>query len=44
MLLTSLVGATRVAQQEENLKAVDVELSAEVMTRITEMSGAFVAF
>jgi len=43
-ITSALVGATRVAQQEENLKAVDLELRPDVVTRINELSQAFVAF
>ena len=41
-ITSAIVGATRVAQQEENLKSVDLELSAEVMDRINEISQPFV--
>ena len=37
-----LVGATRVEQQEENLRAVDVALDAEVIDRINQLSAEFV--
>jgi len=43
-ITSALVGATRVAQQEENLKAVDLELSPAVMNRVNELSQAFVTF
>lgn len=43
-ITSALVGATTLAQQEENLKAVDLVLAPEAMRRITEMSAAFVAF
>jgi len=39
-----LVGATRVSQQDENLRAIDIALDAEVAGRVTEVSGEFVAF
>ena len=43
-ITTALVGATRVAQQEENLKAVDVTLAPEMAKRIDELSQEFVTF
>ncbi len=43
-ITSALVGATRVAQQEENLRAVEVRLDAEAMDRVTEVSREFVAF
>jgi aryl-alcohol dehydrogenase-like predicted oxidoreductase len=39
-----LVGATKVAQQEENLKAVDLKVPQQILNRVTELSAAFVAF
>jgi aryl-alcohol dehydrogenase-like predicted oxidoreductase len=42
-ITSALVGATRVAQQEENLAAVDLALDAEVMDRITDLSAEFLA-
>lgn len=41
-ITSALVGATRVAQQEENLRAVELQLPPEVMDRITELSRDFV--
>jgi aryl-alcohol dehydrogenase-like predicted oxidoreductase len=41
-ITSALVGATRVAQQEENLRAVDLQLAPEVMDRITELSRDFI--
>jgi len=41
---SALVGATRVAQQEENLKAVDAALAPEIAKRIDERSQEFVTF
>ena len=41
---SALVGATRVAQQEENLKSVDIELAPEIAQRIDDLSREFVAF
>lgn len=43
-ITSALVGATTVAQQEENLAAVDLTAPPDAMRRITEMSNAFVAF
>lgn len=43
-ITSALVGATRVAQQEENLKAVDLKVPAPILERVTELSAAFVAF
>jgi len=43
-ITSALVGATRVSQQEENLKSVDLELTPEVVTRINELSQEFVRF
>jgi len=43
-ITTALVGATRVAQQEENLKAVDVTLAPDMATRIDELTQEFVTF
>lgn len=43
-ITSALVGATRVAQQEENLKAVDLEVPPQILDRVTELSAAFVAF
>jgi len=43
-ITSALVGATRVAQQEENLKAVDVALAPEIAKRIDELSHEFVTF
>ncbi len=39
-----LVGATRIAQQEENLRAVEIKLDAATVERVTELSREFVAF
>jgi len=41
---SALVGATKVAQQEENLKAVDLTVPQQILDRVTELSTAFVAF
>jgi len=41
---SALVGATKVAQQEENLKAVDLKVPPQILDRVTELSAAFVAF
>ncbi len=41
-ITSALVGATRVAQQAENLRAVELRLPTEVMDRITELSRDFV--
>jgi 1-deoxyxylulose-5-phosphate synthase len=43
-ITSALVGATKVAQQEENLKSVDLAVSQEILDRVTELSAAFVAF
>ena len=43
-ITSALVGATRVAQQEENLKAVDLKVPPQILDRVTELSAAFVAF
>jgi aryl-alcohol dehydrogenase-like predicted oxidoreductase len=43
-ITSALVGATKVAQQEENLKAVGLQVPPEVLDRVTELSAAFVAF
>jgi len=43
-ITSALVGATRVSQQEENLKSVDLELTPEVVNRINELSQDFVRF
>jgi len=43
-ITSALVGATSVAQQEENLKSVDLEVPQEILDRVTELSAAFVAF
>jgi aryl-alcohol dehydrogenase-like predicted oxidoreductase len=43
-ITSALVGATRVAQQEENLKAVDLVLAPEVSKQIDDLSQEFVAF
>lgn len=42
-ITSALVGATKVAQQEENLKAVDLKVPAQILDRVTELSAAFVA-
>lgn len=41
-ITSALVGATKVAQQEENLKAVDLTVPPEILDRVTELSAAFV--
>jgi 1-deoxyxylulose-5-phosphate synthase len=41
---SALVGATKVAQQEENLKAVDLKVPQQILDRVTDLSAAFVAF
>ena len=41
---SALVGATTLAQQEENLRAVDLPLREDTLRRITELSDPFVAF
>lgn len=41
-ITSALVGATRVAQQAENLRAVELQLPAEIMDRITDLSREFV--
>jgi len=43
-ITSALVGATTLAQQEENLRAVDLPLSEGTLRRITELSDPFVAF
>lgn len=43
-ITTALVGATKVAQQEENLKAVELQVPQEILDRVTELSAGFVAF
>jgi len=43
-ITSALVGATRVAQQEENLKAVDLDLDPHVVDRVNELSQDFVMF
>ncbi len=43
-ITSALVGATKIAQQEENLKAVDLTVPPEILDRVTELSAAFVAF
>jgi 1-deoxyxylulose-5-phosphate synthase len=43
-ITSALVGATRVAQQEENLKAVDLKVPLHILDRVSELSAAFVAF
>ncbi|HET7263134.1 MAG TPA: aldo/keto reductase [bacterium] len=43
-ITSALVGATKVAQQEENLKSVDLKVPQEILDRITELSAGFVAF
>jgi aryl-alcohol dehydrogenase-like predicted oxidoreductase len=43
-ITSALVGATKVAQQDENLKAVDLKVPPEILDRVTELSAAFVAF
>ncbi len=41
-ITSALVGATTVAQQEENLAAVDLAVAPDTLRRITEASDAFV--
>jgi aryl-alcohol dehydrogenase-like predicted oxidoreductase len=43
-ITSALVGATKVAQQEENLKAVDLKVPQQILDRVTELSAGFVAF
>jgi len=43
-ITSALVGATKVAQQEENLKAVDLKVPPQILDRVTELSAAYVAF
>ena len=43
-ITSALVGATRVAQQDENLKAVELKVPQEILDRVTELSAGFVAF
>jgi len=43
-ITSALVGATKVAQQAENLKAVDLTVPPQILDRVTELSAAFVAF
>ena len=43
-ITSALVGATKVAQQEENLKAADLKVPPQILDRVTELSAAFVAF
>jgi 1-deoxyxylulose-5-phosphate synthase len=43
-ITSALVGATKVAQQEENLGAVDLKVPPQILDRVTELSAAFVAF
>jgi aryl-alcohol dehydrogenase-like predicted oxidoreductase len=43
-ITSALVGATKVAQQDENVKAVDLAVSQDVLDRVTELSAPFVAF
>jgi aryl-alcohol dehydrogenase-like predicted oxidoreductase len=43
-ITSALVGATKVAQQEENLKAVNLKVPPQILDRVTELSTAFVAF
>ena len=43
-ITSALVGATKIAQQEENLGAVDLKVPPEILDRVTELSAAFVAF
>jgi aryl-alcohol dehydrogenase-like predicted oxidoreductase len=43
-ITSALVGATRVAQQEENLKAVDLKVPRQILDRVTDLSAGFVAF
>lgn len=43
-ITSALVGATKVAQQEENLKSVDLEVPQEILDRVTELSAGFVVF
>lgn len=41
-ITSALVGATRIAQQEENLRAVDLRLDPALLDRITQVSQDFV--
>ncbi len=41
-ITSALVGATKVAQQEENLKSVDLKVPQEILDRVTELSAGFV--
>jgi aryl-alcohol dehydrogenase-like predicted oxidoreductase len=43
-ITSALVGATKVAQQDDNLKAVELHVPPEILDRITELSAGFVAF
>jgi 1-deoxyxylulose-5-phosphate synthase len=43
-ITSALVGATKVAQQEENLKSVDLAVPQEILDRVTELSAASVMF
>jgi aryl-alcohol dehydrogenase-like predicted oxidoreductase len=43
-ITSALVGATKVAQQAENLAAVDLAVPPQILDRVTELSAAFVAF
>ncbi|HLW47975.1 MAG TPA: aldo/keto reductase [bacterium] len=43
-ITSALVGATKVAQQEENLKAVELKVPPQILDRVTDISAAFVAF
>jgi len=43
-ITSALVGTTNIAQQEENLKSVDLELDGQTMQRINKISEAFVTF
>ncbi len=43
-ITSALVGATKIAQQEENLGAVDLKVPPQILDRVTELSAAFVAF
>jgi len=41
---SALIGVTRIAQQEENLRAVEITLDVATVERVTELSREFVAF
>ena len=43
-ITSALVGATTLAQQEENLRAVDLEVPDDAIRRVGELSEAFVSF